>query len=533
MTVDSKITLTISSIFKGEGFTKATQATSKLSKDVKDAGGAIKDLAGSMGQLGGEVGKVAGGAGKLMSLLGAGPVGLLVAGVTAIVTTFVKWKNAMKEVTQKMEELGRTRMDYMWERMFKRIKDATKAQSEFFDTAIQKGRTLLQFSKEQSSADQKVRDAQYNDQIEIYRQNQAKADAELAQKKRANLSNPNLTRDEAEYLNKQLDLDNQKQHIDTERRIANETHKMRMENSQTQLRELQKEKEQLEKEAQMLYQKDEAAKRSAKAEKEGLLKQAKSLEFDAQGDFKRQHRRRKGSYEDSLFDSRRQRYYEGEAKVDEWNKKIQQKKDEAAQVEENYVKQNQEMVKRQSEINHRHNVILKEIEALEKRMQTQNKSFDAQNKTLDAKYHDAWSKIEEASKQRTAREAMKKVESANAQVQRNAQIEASGYKNSEFKALVMAMAEVTKVTNKIQMFQTTRDPNDKTGKTLAQSNVDEYNKLLGQLKDASLRVDEAKKQADLKRNTLWSGAVDIAMSHDTQNIKRAEKEMQEVRSRMG
>lgn len=305
--MDSKLVLTIQSIFKGEGFTKATQATKSMSKDIKDAGGAVKDLAGSMGQLGGEVGKAAGGLGKLMGLMGAGPIGILVAGVTAIVGAFIKWRNTMREVQQSMNELARSRHEDMWSRLHKRIADAAKAQADFFDEAISKGQRLIAMGKQERAARAKAQEAERSDVVEQIREAQANADAELARKKRENLSNPNMTRTEAEYLNKQLDLDNQKQHIDTERRIANQTHKMRMEASQNQLKELEKEKESLEKEAQTLYEKDEALKRTSQARKKALLQEAQDLENDAEYAQlrKRTNRREEQGYETSTKASRR------------------------------------------------------------------------------------------------------------------------------------------------------------------------------------------------------------------------------------
>ena len=46
--------------------------------------------------------------------------------------------------------------------------------------------------------------------------------------------------------------------------------------------------------------------------------------------------------------------------------------------------------------------------------------FESQNKSLDAKYHDVWSKIEEASKDKTARNAVKTLERRNTDIQNQA-----------------------------------------------------------------------------------------------------------------
>lgn len=71
-------------------------------------------------------------------------------------------------------------------------------------------------------------------------------------------------------------------------------------------------------------------------------------------------------------------------------------------------------MKRQQEINSRLNVISSEFDYLGKNIETQNRTFNAQTKALDAKYQDVWSKIEQASRERLARDTMKKVERDNA-----------------------------------------------------------------------------------------------------------------------
>lgn len=269
--MDNKIVLTIQSIFKGEGFTKATQAAKNMSKDIKDAGGAVKDLAGSMGQLGGQVGKAAGGASKLMGLLGAGPLGIVVAGVTAIVGAFVSWKNTMKEVEQKMNDLARNRHEDMWARLHKRIAEAAKAQSDFFDEAIQKGQRLLAYAKQEQAARNSKTMAQAEKSAQVFADKQAEADLLASQEKRRNVETK--SKDDATYLNSQIDLSNKKQHVDTERRQENVLHKARMEVMAENKRMLEEEKRKLQDESRQLYEKDDAAKRNANAQKKAFDEQ--------------------------------------------------------------------------------------------------------------------------------------------------------------------------------------------------------------------------------------------------------------------
>lgn len=140
-----------------------------MSKDIKGAGEAVKDLAGSMGQLGGEVGRVAGGLGKLLGMLGAGPIGILVAGITAVVGAFMKWRNTMREVQQSMNELARNRHEDMWSRLHKRIADAAKAQADFFDEAISKGQRLIAMGKQERAARAKAQEADRSGIVEEIR----------------------------------------------------------------------------------------------------------------------------------------------------------------------------------------------------------------------------------------------------------------------------------------------------------------------------------------------------------------------------
>lgn len=532
MTVDSKIILSIQSIFKGEGFTKATQATKNMSKDIKDAGGAVKDLAGSMGQLGGEVGKAAGGLSKLMGLMGAGPLGLLVAGVTAIVGAFIKWRDTMREVEDKMNALSRSKHEDMWARMHKRIADAAKAQSEFFDEAIQKGQRILAFAKAEQKARSDVKTSEYNKEVARYEGNQAAADAELAMKKRQNLET--LPRTEAEYQNKQLDLDNQKQHIDTERRVAGELHKAKMEQLRGDLDMLEKEKAQLEKDAQALYEKDAAERKNAQTRKKGLEKEARDLEQDPEY---RQWKRRTARREEKQYDSspsadKRQRYWDDLHKIQDWEKKIRDTREKELEVDKEYQRSQKEVQKREEEIASKHKVIQMEIEALSNQISIQRKSFETKNKQLDAKYHDVWAKITEASKEETARKAMKQLDAAIRQMQLKAKEDAKAYKNPEFQALVMAQSKVAQLEKRLNVLETTVDPHDKQGRSIKDSNPDEYNKVKDQWKEAFADLQEAHRSATQRRNDLWKGGWDIMNRFEQSEINRSYQELERLAQKM-
>ena len=167
MTNDIKLTIT--SLFKGEGFTKAANATKGLSKTVKDAGGAMKDLTGELGQMGGTLGKAAGGIQKLMGALAGGPMGIAIAGITAIVSALVAWKNHVDEVRQKQKEMIEHMREGYARDLYDAIERARKKQAEFLDEIIKKGQNaiarlsaLRQLAKEMSGAQKGREDTQRN-----------------------------------------------------------------------------------------------------------------------------------------------------------------------------------------------------------------------------------------------------------------------------------------------------------------------------------------------------------------------------------
>ena len=93
---EKKIDITISSLFKGEGFKKTNQAMRSVSKSAKDAAQGLSSVAGEMGQMGAAAGKLDG-LGKILGSFSAGPIGIAVAALGALVGGLMKYKESIDE----------------------------------------------------------------------------------------------------------------------------------------------------------------------------------------------------------------------------------------------------------------------------------------------------------------------------------------------------------------------------------------------------------------------------------------------------
>ena len=98
---EEKISFNISSYFKGEGFTKATAATTTLANNTKKASNAVTSVTSQLGVLDGAVGKWAGSIGNLIPMLTswAGVSALLVTGGFALGKELGKMIVDIKQLT--------------------------------------------------------------------------------------------------------------------------------------------------------------------------------------------------------------------------------------------------------------------------------------------------------------------------------------------------------------------------------------------------------------------------------------------------
>ena len=141
---DSKIRLSIGSVFHGEGLTKAAGAVDHLGKGVKKATTSLGQLGGAFGQLNGAVGKAAGAVGDLVQSLAGGPITIAITSISAIVGAFSSWKAKVEETKQKAAELRAEMIDNFYTKLLDNIDKAREKQIAFFDVIINKGQKAVE-----------------------------------------------------------------------------------------------------------------------------------------------------------------------------------------------------------------------------------------------------------------------------------------------------------------------------------------------------------------------------------------------------
>ena len=149
---DSKIRLSIGSVFHGEGLTKAAGAVDHLGKGVKKATTSLGQLGGAFGQLNGAVGKAAGAVGDLVQSLAGGPITIAITSISAIVGAFSSWKAKVEETKQKAAELRAEMIDNFYTKLLDNIDKAREKQIAFFDVIINKGQKAVERLTEIQSA---------------------------------------------------------------------------------------------------------------------------------------------------------------------------------------------------------------------------------------------------------------------------------------------------------------------------------------------------------------------------------------------
>lgn len=102
---DHKIRFTLTSLFHGEGMTKAGGAVDELGRKVKKATSSVGQLGDVFGSLGGTVGKISGAIGGVFSSLAGGPITIAITAITALTGAFLKWRDSVEETRKKNEEL--------------------------------------------------------------------------------------------------------------------------------------------------------------------------------------------------------------------------------------------------------------------------------------------------------------------------------------------------------------------------------------------------------------------------------------------
>lgn len=162
--MDNKITLTISSLFNGEGFNKAGQAVKGMSKSVKDTTQAVGQLAGEMSGMNGTVGKVADGIGKFIGALSGGALSLAIVGITTAVSLFSKWRDSIEETRKKNRELMEEMEDGYGRKVASALDYARRKQEELLDLMIDKGKKAIERLERMRDLNREMANARYGTQ---------------------------------------------------------------------------------------------------------------------------------------------------------------------------------------------------------------------------------------------------------------------------------------------------------------------------------------------------------------------------------
>lgn len=142
--MDNKITWTISSLFKGEGFKKAGKAVKDTTKSVKDTTQALGQFADKMGELNGTTGKVADGIGKFIGAMSGGALSMAIVGITTVVGLFSKWRNHVEETRKKNRKLIEEMEDGYGKKVAFALDYARSKQEEFLNLMIDKGQKAIE-----------------------------------------------------------------------------------------------------------------------------------------------------------------------------------------------------------------------------------------------------------------------------------------------------------------------------------------------------------------------------------------------------
>lgn len=112
---DQSIKINIGTSYNNQGMAKAMSATDKLSKVAQKTGGAIGQLGQAFGGIDGQVGKAVGSIANFAGALAmGGPVGLAIAGITSLISTF-------KQMSDDAEKAKKAQMQMFSDNLMKGI----------------------------------------------------------------------------------------------------------------------------------------------------------------------------------------------------------------------------------------------------------------------------------------------------------------------------------------------------------------------------------------------------------------------------
>lgn len=103
---DQKVNINIGTSYSGEGMQRAMGAMNNMSRVAGKAAGAVGSIGGALGGMSGEAGKAIGSISRLIGALAmGGPLGLAIAGVTALVGAFQSLREEEEKTRQEQERM--------------------------------------------------------------------------------------------------------------------------------------------------------------------------------------------------------------------------------------------------------------------------------------------------------------------------------------------------------------------------------------------------------------------------------------------
>lgn len=150
---DNRIRFVLESLFKGEGFQKASKAVKDTSGVVKNAADGVKNLSAEMSGMGGVIGKVSDGVGKLFGVfMAGGPVGIAVAAISLLVGAFVKWRGEIEKAREEHEKFLKSAQDGYQNRLMIYAQKSRKAAIDAMNASIDAGTAAIEKVQKLSAA---------------------------------------------------------------------------------------------------------------------------------------------------------------------------------------------------------------------------------------------------------------------------------------------------------------------------------------------------------------------------------------------
>lgn len=158
---DNHINISIGSSFNGEGFNQLARAAGDVTKTASKVMNSVGQLGNAVGGIDGTIGKVTGSIGNMLGAFAmGGPMGIAIAGVTALVGWIGNIKKEADEAKKKFDEMAHAAEKARIEQMFKDAEIAIANANDALDTHVKKLNEVVTASEKVAKAEKTVADAQ-------------------------------------------------------------------------------------------------------------------------------------------------------------------------------------------------------------------------------------------------------------------------------------------------------------------------------------------------------------------------------------